>query len=285
MKDRLIRLIAFVSIVMLISGLYIGCYAQSGGSQKVILDGDELSFENPPVTENGRILVPMRALFEKLGADVEWDNETKTVTATKGETVVIIQIGNTSAYIGDKKVELDASPKTIGDRTFVPLRFVSEAMGCEVQWEETTGIVTIKTEEGSASQKQPLTGTPKASEGLEQRLIGTWWVKDSGLHMVTVISFKSDGTFKQNLAVYSSISNYAETTKGCYKIEGDKINYYSQTYSSAKGYWKNSALPDYKELGNILIEGDLPAKDKTESISFTDDNHVKFGNIEMERSK
>jgi hypothetical protein len=144
---------------------------------------------------------------------------------------------------------------------------------------------TIKTKDGSVPKEQPSAEKPEVSGGLEQRLAGTWWVKDSGIHTVIVISFKSDGTFKQNLAVYSSISNYAETTKGSYKIDGDKITYYNQTYASAKGYWKNSALPGYEELGNIFIEGDLPAKDKTESISFTDDNHVKLGNLEMERSK
>jgi hypothetical protein len=144
--------------------------------------------------------------------------------------------------------------------------------------------------QSSTPPKQPATGTETVQGaqgtqgGPDQRLAGTWWVKDSGIHMVIVMSFKSDGTFKKSLAIYSSISNYAEVTNGSYKIDGNKITYCNQTYGSAKGYWKNSALPGYAELGTIFVDGNLPTDDKTESISFTDDNHVMLGGLEMTRA-
>lgn len=117
----------------------------ANGDIKVIIDGREITFDQKPVIENSRTLVPMRAIFEALGAEVEWFSETETVVAACGETKITLKIGNNNMYInGDEKViELDAAPKIMGSRTLVPLRAVSEVFNSNVEWDNNSRTVTI----------------------------------------------------------------------------------------------------------------------------------------------
>jgi hypothetical protein len=110
---------------------------------RVILNGQELAFSVPPVIEQGRILVPLRVIFEALGANVNWDDRTRTVTATNGGTGVKLIIGG-QAYKNNQPVTLDVPAKIIGGRTLVPLRFVSEALGAKVDWDTETQVATIR---------------------------------------------------------------------------------------------------------------------------------------------
>src|SRR5450830_813791 len=94
---------------------------------QVVLDGQTISFDVPPVIENNRTLVPLRAIFEALGASVQWDGATQTVTATKSDTEITLIIGG-QAFKNGQPVSLDVPAKIIESRTMVPLRFVSEAL-------------------------------------------------------------------------------------------------------------------------------------------------------------
>lgn len=112
---------------------------------KVSVDGDYLSFDQPPVLANERTLVPFRAIFEKLGANVDWSGETQTVTAVKGETEITLKIGESAIYVNGEKKELDVALQIVNDRTLVPVRAISESLGCEVGWDGNTKTVIIKT--------------------------------------------------------------------------------------------------------------------------------------------
>lgn len=109
----------------------------------VLIDGVPVVFDQPPVLENGRTLVPLRAIFEALGATVEWNNNTQTVTATKGGTKISLQIGSTQMYVNGTVKTLDVPAKLINSRTLVPVRAVSEAFGCKVDWDQNTYTVLI----------------------------------------------------------------------------------------------------------------------------------------------
>jgi len=98
-----------------------------------------------PVIENGRTLVPMRAIFESLGAQILWDDATKTVTGTKDSTSVVLTIGNTVAKVNEKETPLDVPASILNGRTMVPVRFISEALGCKVDWADNTKTVIITT--------------------------------------------------------------------------------------------------------------------------------------------
>lgn len=109
---------------------------------KVLLNNKVLSFDVPPIVENGRTLVPVRVIFEALGAQVSFDAATNTVIATKGTTIIKMKIGG-NAFKNDQPIQLDVPAKIITGRTLVPLRFISEALGATVNYEAATQSVII----------------------------------------------------------------------------------------------------------------------------------------------
>lgn len=96
-----------------------------------------------PIIINGRTMVPMRSIFENLGAEIAWDDATKTVTGTKKGTEIKIKIDDTKAMVDGEEVALDVSATIVDGRTLVPVRFVSETLGCQVSWNEVNKKVNI----------------------------------------------------------------------------------------------------------------------------------------------
>ena len=74
---------------------------------KVNLDGNQLSMPIDPVSQDGRTLVPLRAIFESLNATVDWDNDTRTVTGTQDDKIIVLQIDNKLATVNGKEIALD----------------------------------------------------------------------------------------------------------------------------------------------------------------------------------
>jgi len=110
----------------------------------VFLNDAKICFDQLPVIENGRTLVPLRAIFEAIGADVSWDGDTNTVTAVKDNTEIKLTIDSTTAYKNGEAVSLDVPAKLLNGRTLVPVRFIGEAFGVKVDWigEEMKVILT-----------------------------------------------------------------------------------------------------------------------------------------------
>ncbi len=117
----------------------------AGYDYKVMLNGKYLVFDQPPINRNGRILVPMRAIFEALGADVDWDNNLRRVTGTMEGREVQLTIGDTTAYINGTPALLDVPAMIENSRTLVPVRFISESLDADVNWDRTTNTAIIKT--------------------------------------------------------------------------------------------------------------------------------------------
>ena len=127
---------------------------------KVEINGRMLSFDVPPTIENGRTLVPLRIVFEAMGAEVSWNSATMQVTAVKGSTTVILQIGSLVPTINGNVKPIDVAGKIVDGRTQAPLRFVCEAFGGTVDWSEDTQTAIVKTSppsEAPATPKQGLT--------------------------------------------------------------------------------------------------------------------------------
>lgn len=121
----------------------------------VSIDGKLQTFEQSALIINGNTMVPMRAIFEKLGATIKWDQATQTVTGTKGGTVIKLTIGKSVAYINNKGVTLSAEPQVINGSTLVPLRFVSEALGAKVAWDADTYTAIIASTGSATQPSQP----------------------------------------------------------------------------------------------------------------------------------
>lgn len=111
---------------------------------KVIVDDVIFNFEKEgPIVNRNRVLVPMRSVFERLGAIVRWSPAKRGVEASKGPTYIFIQPGLRFASINGKTVALDAGARNVLGVTYVPLRFVSQAIGASVWWNAGTRTVTI----------------------------------------------------------------------------------------------------------------------------------------------
>ncbi len=113
----------------------------------VVVDGQTLGFDQPPVIENGRTLVPMRAIFEALGCDVDYlesENGDKFVYANKGGSYISLEIGSSAMNVNEETVTLDVPAKILNSRTLVPLRAVSEVLGASVLWNGNTRTVTCR---------------------------------------------------------------------------------------------------------------------------------------------
>ncbi|MGI6452582.1 MAG: N-acetylmuramoyl-L-alanine amidase [Syntrophomonadaceae bacterium] len=112
----------------------------------VFINGTKLSFDVPPIIENGTTLVPARAVFEALGVSVQWDQATSTVIAYNDLISVVLPIGATTATVNGKGREMGVPAKIIDDRTLVPLRFIAEAFEGEVEWNEKDRTITVRTQ-------------------------------------------------------------------------------------------------------------------------------------------
>ncbi|ODP26521.1 Gamma-D-glutamyl-meso-diaminopimelate peptidase [Paenibacillus nuruki] len=112
---------------------------------KITIDGVQLTTDQAPVMSANRTMVPLRGVFEALDAKVLWKQSTKTVTAIKDGTTIVLPLGSRTATINGKKVTLDVPAKSIKGRTVVPLRFVSESLGEKVGWNASTKTVSITT--------------------------------------------------------------------------------------------------------------------------------------------
>lgn len=114
----------------------------------VIINGEALVIpegDTQPYIEEGRTLVPMRAIFEALGAYINWDGETKTVVSYDpvSDVSITMQVDSATIFVGETPIELDVPARLVNDRTVVPVRAVSEGMHSQVDWDENTRTVTI----------------------------------------------------------------------------------------------------------------------------------------------
>ena len=130
------RMLAFLLLLLF-------ALTASAGAVSLYVDTDLIQTDVPPTIVDGRTLVPMRAIFEALGAEVDWDGDTRTATGTLGDHTVVIQVGETEALVDGETRTLDVPAQIIQNRTMVPARFISEALGCSVTWDGATQTATV----------------------------------------------------------------------------------------------------------------------------------------------
>jgi hypothetical protein len=116
------------------------------GQISVFVNGVLQTYSTPPIIVNGRVMVPMRGIFESLGATVDWDDQTKTVTAYKTGILVSFKVGDSVATVNGVQKQLSPPALIINGRTMVPLRFVSESLGATVNWDSQTKTVSVFSE-------------------------------------------------------------------------------------------------------------------------------------------
>ena len=135
---------------------------------RVVVNGDRVNFPDaePFIDDNGRTQVPVRFVSEALGAKVDWEGKTKTVTISQGDKEIKIVIGKKEYTINGEKNLMDTEALLKEDRTFVPVRFVSEGLGARVDWDSAVRTVYIDTrEKGDIKDDTPKDGSIIEEDG------------------------------------------------------------------------------------------------------------------------
>ena len=136
------RILMFLVLLLSIT-LYNNTLVEASSPITVTINEQILTMDVPPIIKEGRTLVPLRAIFEALGAQVSWDAPTGKITGTKGNTLVVLHVGNKSASSNGNQITLDVAPQIINGRTMVPTRFVAESLGAKVEWNAATSTVSV----------------------------------------------------------------------------------------------------------------------------------------------
>jgi endonuclease YncB( thermonuclease family) len=135
-------LIAIVLITLSFVPMH-AAFALDKNAIYVFLDGKKMTFKQQPTIVNGRALVPLRDIFEALGAKIEWNEAAKTVTAKKNNTVITYTIGSFTGNRNNEIITIPVPGQLIDGTTMIPLRFVSEALDTTISWDENSRTILI----------------------------------------------------------------------------------------------------------------------------------------------
>ena len=121
---------------------------QNNNEIKIYVNGNKIDFSKYdnvfPVIENGRTLVPVRAVSEALSAEILWNNDTQKIEVKKDSIIIAMTIGNLKAFINGNETSLDTPPVIQNGRTLVPLRFIAEGLNLNVNWNEENKTIKIE---------------------------------------------------------------------------------------------------------------------------------------------
>lgn len=115
------------------------------GAIDLYVDSVKLEPDVPPTIVEGHTLVPLRSIFDSLGAGLQWDNATKTASGSRGGSSIVIQIGSPTALVNGENKVLEAPAQIVNGSTMVPARFVAESLNCIVKWDKATDGIYIST--------------------------------------------------------------------------------------------------------------------------------------------
>ncbi len=135
-----------ISTLLVMFALFAASAVYAQNDIGVMVDNEAVTFDQPPVILNDRTLVPIRAVFEKAGATVDWNGDTHTAIITGKGHIVQIGVGNSYMFKDGKSIPLDVPATVINDRTLIPVRAISEAMDFGVTWNGYKRTVLIATD-------------------------------------------------------------------------------------------------------------------------------------------
>jgi len=152
---RMIPLIVAVALIGTASPL-VTLKAHAATDIRVTVNTRTVAFpDQKPIMNNNRVLIPTRFVAQSLGGDVSYASKTKTVTIKQGSKTIVLKAGNSNVIVDGRTVKLDVPAKIINKRVMVPLRFVSEAMGANVDWQQQNNLVAITTGSNVPTPTQP----------------------------------------------------------------------------------------------------------------------------------
>lgn len=227
---------ALLTAVMAFGGVFA---VNAENDIKVLLDGSELTFDVPPQIIDGRTLVPLRVIFEAMGAAVDWDTDTRTVTAVNDDTTVKMTVDYKKMYVGTEEITLDVPPQIIDERTLVPARAVAESFGAEVEWDGDNKIVTITSPEKAPKYEI------KYDDTLERQ---AHYMRD---FKIQSIEKNADGTFEITYTLRTFMEGHGTVVVefNCLDANGSVIDSFSGSFLGSDYAWI-----DWEETATISGE-------------------------------
>ena len=186
------------------------------------VNGATLSIEDmPPISLYDRTMVPARAVFEAMGAEVAWNEATQEVYIRKDKDIIVLQVDQTTASKNGVAFTMDVPAKVINERTMIPVRAVSEALGCSVNWDETTRTVSIA-EQIQQTEPKPEETQPEETQPEETQPEETQPQSPPPPQTETQKTYASGGTGEipqENIGITNIIVPVSEEEKQIFTIE------------------------------------------------------------------
>ncbi|AIG24798.1 AMIN domain-containing protein [Brevibacillus laterosporus] len=161
MKKFVLGLVALSSFIWMAPQAIDAAGQSTQGNIQLRIEGRSVNAEVPPLISNGRTLVPVRVIAEGLGAKIDWNQQERKAKITKDNREVILQLSSKKAYINGKAQTLEATPELINNRMLLPLRFVGEALGATVGWDNDSRTVIVNQPVQTQINGQSLPATEK----------------------------------------------------------------------------------------------------------------------------
>jgi hypothetical protein len=155
LKKLLVLLLALACTL----GMAVPAASAESSYQPINMELNGVGLNMEAYSVGGRTMVPLRAIFERLQAEIVWNDAERSVTAVKDSTTLYLVIDNPEAKVNGEAVLLDVPPLIINESTFVPVRFVSESLGADVEWDAATQTVNIVTDGTKCAGGQVHEGT------------------------------------------------------------------------------------------------------------------------------
>lgn len=239
-----------VPIIILIFAITTISSAAPNSEIKVYVNAIQMSFpdQKPIINSENRTLVPVRFVSQVLGATVDWNDQTKQVTIQHEGKTIILEIGKKQAQVGESTITLDTFADIVNSRTMVPLRFISECMGAEVQWNGEKKEIYISTKMppanpfigqpfkpsdlpcvGGISNGSVIYGSDKAGSKIMYAELSHLPIK-VGEHIIYSVSVDSDNI---NITQHTENINYFPILM--YMVESGQLTRYRGYYANEKG--------------------------------------------------
>ena len=145
-KDENVKINFPTSVKKLTMDEYMNLIMPKMNVVTVRVNGEDITFEDPealPKIMNNRTMLAARAFYEKIGAKVDWNGKARTVTVSKDKDKIVLTIGSNKALVNGKEVALDSAATIVNDKTYIPVRFVSEAFGYKVKYDPNEGMPIV----------------------------------------------------------------------------------------------------------------------------------------------
>ena len=203
----------------------------------LVINGEALNFDVPPVIENGRTLVPLRAIFEALGADVEWLNDTREIVSQFQGKEIRLQINNKQANNKGVMTTLDVPPQIKEGRTLVPLRFIAESLDKDVEWiaDTRTVIINDKSEQSEEEPKEEIKEEPKQTSRLPETLeFGRYKATEN--YVLYIVDFMNLFGYENDFSFKATCTNRPELNSYKSLAGGEVLTYW-------RNEWKTFSSP------------------------------------------